>query len=322
MALVAVTDHPFPHLEAARAVLEPAGHELVEHQCSTAAEVAEACAAADGVLNTYAPMPAAVIDALHRCQGIARFGIGVDTIDLDRATARRIVVTNVPDYCIPEVAAHTVALLLATQRRVVQLDRRVRRGEWGPFAAGEIRRITELRLGLVGAGRIPRTVATMAAALGMQVLAFDPYVSDADWPDGIERRSTLQELAGECDVLSVHAPLTPETQHLIDAAVLEAMPEHAILLNTARGGLVDTDALVAALQAGSIAAAGLDVVETEPPPADSPLRTLDQVVLTPHAAFYSESSLVELQRKAAEQLRAVLAGEPPTYLVNAAALDG
>lgn len=321
MATVAVTDHPFPHLEAARAVLEPAGHVVVEHQCATAEEVAEACADADGVLNTYAPMPGEVIDALAHCRGIARFGIGVDTIDLERATARGIPVTNVPDYCISDVAAHTLALLLGVQRRVVQLDRRVRAGTWDPFAAGPIRRLGDLRLGLVGAGRIPRAVATGAAALGMRVLAFDPYVADADWPAGMERRDTLDDLAAECDVLSVHAPLTTETHHLIDAAVLERMPEDAVLLNTARGGLVDTDALVQALRAGTIAGAGLDVLEQEPPAAHAELLELDQVVLTPHVAFYSEASLVELQRKAAEQLLAALAGERPTYLMNPGALD-
>jgi D-3-phosphoglycerate dehydrogenase len=322
MATVAVTDHPFPHLEAARGVLEPAGHAVVEYDCSTAKEVARACADADGVLNTYAPMPAEVVDALHRCRGIARFGIGVDTIDLERATARGIPVTNVPDYCTPEVSAHTIALLLATQRRVAQLDRRVRDGTWDPFAAGPIRRLSDLQLGLVGMGKIPRAVAVAAAALGLRVAGVDPFLDDADWPAGVERRPTLEELAAESDVLSVHAPLTPETRHLIDAAVLRAMPREAVLLNTARGGLVDTDALVAALRAGEIAGAGLDVLEQEPPGAQAALLALDQVVLTPHVAFYSEASLVELQRKAAEQLRSVLAGERPTYLVNPAALPG
>jgi D-3-phosphoglycerate dehydrogenase len=321
MATVAVTDHPFPHLEAACAVLEPAGHDVVEHDCSTAEEVARACADADGVLNTYAPMPAEVIDAMRRCRGIARFGIGVDTLDLERATARGIPVTNVPHYCTPEVAAHTLALLLATQRRVVQLNRRARDGTWDPFAAGPIQRSSDLQLGLIGMGKIPRAVAVAAAALGMRVAAFDPYVGDEDWPEGVGRRASLAELASESDVLSVHAPLTADTRHMIDAAVLEAMPAHAVLLNTARGGLVDTEALLDALRAGTIAGAGLDVLEQEPPEEHRDLLALDQVVVTPHVAFYSEASLVELQRKAAEQLRSMLAGERPTYLVNPAALQ-
>ena len=321
MATVAVTDHPFPHLEAACAVLEPAGHDVVEHDCSTAEEVARACADADGVLNTYAPMPAEVIDAMRRCRGIARFGIGVDTLDLERATARGIPVTNVPHYCTPEVAAHTVALLLATQRRVVQLNRRASDGTWDPFAAGPIQRSSDLQLGLIGMGKIPRAVAVAAAALGMRVAAFDPYVGDEDWPAGVGRRASLAELASESDVLSVHAPLTADTRHMIDAAVLEAMPAHAVLLNTARGGLVDTEALLDALRAGTIAGAGLDVLEQEPPEEHRDLLALDQVVVTPHVAFYSEASLVELQRKAAEQLRSMLAGERPTYLVNPAALQ-
>jgi D-3-phosphoglycerate dehydrogenase len=316
MALVAVTDHPFPDLAIAREILEMAGHEVVEHGCRTAEDVAEACADAEGLLNTYAPVPGETLRALRRCRAIARFGIGVDTIDLVAADELDIVVTNVPDYCTGEVANHTLALLLAVHRRVVQLDRHIRRSGWDVVAAGTIRRLEGSSLGLVGAGRIPRAVATRAAAFGLRVLAYDPYIDDAAWPAGLERRSTLEELVAESDFVSLHAPAVPETHHLINAELLGQMKPHAILINTARGALVDSLALAGALGSGAIAGAGIDVVEHEPLARDHPLRKIDSVVLTPHAAFYSEESLKELQRKAAEQLRAALTGERPEYLVN------
>jgi D-3-phosphoglycerate dehydrogenase len=322
MAIVAVTDHPFPDLTIAREVLEVAGHVVFEHRCRTADDVAAACAEAEGILNTYAPVPGSTIDALPRCRAIARFGIGVDTIDLDRATARGVVVTNVPDYCTDEVAAHTLALLLAVWRRIAQLDRHVREGLWDPFAAGSVPRLRGMRLGLVGAGRIPRAVAAVASALGLHVAAFDPYVPDEDWPPGVERREALDDLAAESDILSLHTPATPETRHIVNERLLRRMPRHAVLVNTARGPLVDTASLVRALREGWIAGAGLDVLEQEPPEAGADLLGIDAVVVTPHAAFYSEESLAELQRKAAEQLRAALAGERPVYLANRAVLEG
>lgn len=316
MASIAVTDHPFPDLSIAREILEGAGHTVTEHDCRSAADVAAACADADGVLNTYAPMPAQTLDALPRCRAIARFGIGVDTIDLTRARERGILVTNVPDYCIDEVATHTLALLLAVHRRVAEMDRAVRGGGWDPFAAGPIHRLSGARLGLVGAGRIAREVARRATALGLRAGAFDPFVAADAWPEGIERHATLDALAAESDFLSLHAPSVPETRHLIDEAVLRQMPGHAVLVNTARGALVDTDALARALKEGWIAGAGLDVLEEEPPAPEHELRRLDTVLVTPHTAFYSEESLRELQGKAADQLRAALAGEQPAYLVT------
>jgi len=316
MAAVAVTDHPFPDLAIAREVLEGAGHSVAEHQCRTAEEVVAACAGATGILNTYAPIPASAIEALPDCRAIARFGIGVDTIDLERANERGISVTNVPDYCTEEVATHTIALLLAVHRRIAQFDRDVRRGRWDVLGAGPIRRLGGARLGLVGAGRIPRAVATRAAALGLRVAAFDPYVADADWPAGVDRINSLEDLVAQSDFLSLHAPSLPKTRHLVGERLLRQMPSHAVLVNTARGALVDTDALALALREGWIAGAALDVVEQEPPVEGHELRSLETVVLTPHTAFYSEESLRELQRKAAEQLRAALAGERPAYLVN------
>jgi D-3-phosphoglycerate dehydrogenase / 2-oxoglutarate reductase len=299
---VAVTDHPFRDLDIERSILEPEGYRVAEHQCATADEVAEACADAVGVLNTYAPMPAEVIGRLGRCRAIARYGVGLDTIDLDAAAERAIAVSNVPDYCVDEVALHTIALLLAAHRRIVRGDRLVRGGSWGALAAGPVRRLEGQLLGLIGCGRIPRSVATKARGLGLRVAAHDPFVPDDAWPDGVERYADLGELAADADFLSVHAPLTDETRHLVDEELLRRMPAHAVLINTARGPLVDTEALDRALAGGRIGGAALDVLETEPPPPDMPLLRHDDLVVTAHQAFYSEEALRELQRKAAENL--------------------
>jgi D-3-phosphoglycerate dehydrogenase len=304
---VAVTDHPFRDLDIERSILEPEGYRVEEHQCGTADEVAAACANAVGVLNTYAPMPAHVIGRLDSCRAIARYGVGLDTIDLDAARARGIAVSNVPDYCVEEVALHTIALLLAAHRRVVRGDRRVRAGEWGALGAGAIRRLEGQLLGLVGCGRIPRSVATKARALGLRVASHDPYVSEDAWPAEIERYTELDALAADASFLSLHAPLTHETRHLVNEALLRRMPRHAVLINTARGPLVDTDALNRALAEGSIGGAALDVLEDEPPPAALPLLGHDDVIVTAHQAFYSDEALRELQRKAAQNLLDALA---------------
>jgi D-3-phosphoglycerate dehydrogenase len=300
--VVAVTDHPFRGLEIERSILEPVGYVVEEHQCASAEEVAEACAEAVGVLNTYAPMPADVIDRLERCRAISRYGVGLDTIDIDAAGSRGIAVSNVPDYCVEEVALHTIALLLAAHRRVVRGDRLVREGAWGALAPGPVRRLEGQLLGLIGLGRIPRAVAPKARALGLRVAAHDPYVSDDAWPRDIGRYAVLEELAADADFLSVHAPLTQETRHLVDERLLRRMSAQAVLVNTARGPLIDTRALHRALTEGWIAGAALDVLETEPPPPDLPLLLHDDVIVTAHQAFYSEEALLELQRKAAQNL--------------------
>lgn len=304
---VAVTDHPFRDLDLERSILEPEGYAVEEHQCATAEEVAEACADAVGVLNTYAPMPAEVIGRLERCRAISRYGVGLDTIDLDAAGSRGIAVTGVPDYCVEEVALHTVALLLAAHRRIVRGDRRVRAGEWGALGAGPVRRLEGQLLGLIGCGRISRSVATKARALGLRVAAYDPFVADDAWPEGVERYAELGDLAAHADFLSVHAPLTRDTRHMVDEELLRLMPSHAVLVNTARGPLVDTAALDRALAERWIGGAALDVLESEPPPRDLALLRHDDVVVTAHQAFYSEDALRELQRRAAENLRDSLA---------------
>ncbi len=316
--IVAVTDHVFPHLDVERELLERAGFELrFDGNARSVDEVRAATAGAVGVLNCYAPMPAEVIRSLNRCRVIARYGIGIDTIDLAAATARGIVVTNVPDYCIDEVSDHALALILSLVRGVVRLDRSVRTGMWSPAEARPLHRIPGRTLGLVGFGRIARRVAVKAAALGFRIVATDPFVPAQAMQDaGVEPRE-LDALLAESDVVSLHAPLTDASRYLIGARELTLMKTGAILVNTSRGALVDSAALRDALAAGSLGGAGLDVLEIEPPDPDDPLLQRPDVVFTPHASFYSEESIAELQRKAAEQIVAALAGDRPPYAVNA-----
>jgi D-3-phosphoglycerate dehydrogenase / 2-oxoglutarate reductase len=320
MALVAITDHVFPDLDQERALLDAAGHTLrFEANATTPDEVAAAVEEADAVLNCYAPMPAEVIRTLRHCVVVARYGIGLDTIDLDVATEKGIIVTNVPDYCIDEVSDHALALILSLARGVALLDRRVRAGSWTPSDARPMHRLRGSTAGIVGFGRIARALAAKLAPLGSRVVTFDPFVpADAVLEAGAEPM-TLEELLRGADVVSIHAPLTEETVHMIGAAELALMKPTAILVNTSRGPLIDLDALREALDEGRLRGAGLDVLETEPPPSDDPLLHRDDVVITPHAAFYSEESVKELQRKAVEQVIEALAGRIPPYAVNAAA---
>jgi D-3-phosphoglycerate dehydrogenase len=321
MALVAVTDHVFPDLDQERKLLADAGHELrFGSNATSVEEVQEAVAGADAVLNCYARMPADVIRGLDRCVVIARYGIGIDTIDLDEATAKGIVVTNVPDYCIDEVSDHALALLMSLTRGVTLLDRHVRSGSWTPSDARPIHRLRGRTLGLVGFGRVARALAAKAAPLGFLVLTTDPFVPDEAVREAGADPATLEELLAAADIVSIHAPLTAESLHLIGEAELAMMKPGAILINTSRGPLVDLDALRAALAEGRLGGAGLDVLEVEPPAADDPLLHRDDVIITPHAAFYSEESLEELQRKAVEQVIEALAGRTPPYAVNADAL--
>ncbi|MDR7426193.1 MAG: C-terminal binding protein [Armatimonadota bacterium] len=320
--MVLVTDYVFPSLEVERAVLRAAGAELVAMQAGSEAELAEAVGNADGLLVCYAPVTRRVIERAQRCRVIARYGIGVDNVDVDAATERGIVVTNVPDYCIEEVSDHALALLLACARKVAFLDRGVRAGRWEARDAVPIRRLRGQVLGLVGFGKIPRLLAAKARALGLTVLAYDPYLDAATCEAYGARQVELGELLARADFVSVHAPLTPQTRGLIGEAELRRMKPTAYLINTARGPIVHEAALLQALQEGWIAGAALDVLESEPPPAGHPLLQAPQVVLTPHVAFYSEESLQELQRKAAEEVARVLTGQPPRYPVNVVQAPG
>ncbi len=310
---VVVTDHIFPSRKIeSHSLAESLGADLVFCTDSSEETLERETRDADAVLVTFAKLPARVIEGMSRCRIIARYGVGVDNIDVGAATRRGIAVTNVPDYCTDEVSDHALALLLTLTRKTVLLDRQVHQGGWDFRLYRPIPRLRGAVLGLIGYGQISRKLAAKARALGMQVLVFDPYVEAAPGVDLME----LEPLLASSDFVSIHCPLTPETRHLINAARLRLMKPTAMIVNTARGGIIDEEALAEALQEGRIAGAGLDVLETEPIRPDHPLLQIDRCLITPHCGFHSEEATIELQVKAVHQVVKALTGEPLDYQVN------
>lgn len=289
---ILVTDQNFGDgAEIERRLVQAAGGELVLEDCKSEAEVAEALERhrPDALLVQFAPIGERALREANGLSGIVRYGVGVDNIDTVAAEAHGIAVGAVPDYCVEEVADHTIALLLAVERGIVALATQTRAGGWDFRAAGGVRRLQGLTLGSVGWGRIARAVAARAEALGLRVVAHDPA-----YPETLP----LEDVLRHADILTLHVPLTDATRGLVGERELGLLPERAVVLNAARGGLLDEAALVAALASGSLGGAGLDVLASEPPPRDHPLRRLENVVLTPHAAWYSEAAVVELREKA------------------------
>ncbi|HXF60260.1 MAG TPA: C-terminal binding protein [Caldilineaceae bacterium] len=270
----------------------------------------------DAILTCWRQVPTDLLDAAPRCRIVSRYGIGLDNIPVEHATRLGIVVTNVPDFCLEEVADHTLALLLACARRVVQFAAATRQGIWNLQAGRPMPRLRGQLLGLVGFGNIARTVAQKAHALGLAVAAYTPRLTPAAAPPYVTVVNDLHTLLAQSDYVSLHVPLTPATRGLIDAHALRAMKPSAYLINTARGAVVDEAALLQALREGWIAGAALDVLSQEPPPPDHPLLGLENVIATPHAAFYSESAIADLQEKAARHVRQALQGQTPDHVVN------
>jgi D-3-phosphoglycerate dehydrogenase / 2-oxoglutarate reductase len=314
---VVVTDCDHADLDAEHATLDARGIGLRREQCRTAADVIAHCRDAQILINQYAPITAEVLDALTEVRLVVRYGVGVDTVDVDAATRRGIWVANVPDYGTAEVADHTLALTLALLRGVTVYDRSVRSGEWDYQAARPLRRLPELTFGVIGCGAIGQAVATRAAAFGMRVLGAD--VADGRPPSpGPIHRVGLDDLLADSDVVSLHATLDAQSRGLLGERALAAMQPSAVVVNTARGGLVDTTALLAALDAGRIAGAALDVLDVEPPDPTvrAALARHPKVILSPHAAWYSEESFVQLKTEVAREAVRVMSGEAPRSPVN------
>ena len=317
MPKVLVTDYTFDRLDIEEAILRPLGAEVVGRQCRAEADLLDAVADADYVLTQFAPLTARVIAAMGRAKVIARYGIGVDNVDLEAARARGIPVCNVPAYCIDEVADHTLGLLLDATRRISANGRLVRDGGWG--LAGPLDRMKTLRdltVGVVGFGRIGRAVADRLRGFGCRILATDPAVRAAAFAEHGASGVPPETLLAEADAVTLHCPSTPGTRHLINRASIARMKPGAILINVARGDVVETTALIDALREGRIASAGLDVAETEPLAADSPLRTMEGVLVTSHIASASEKAVRTLRESAAGAIARSIRGEPPVNVVN------
>lgn len=313
---VVVIDGGYDTYDIERAVLAPLNAEVVVAPCEGDPDrVAAVAGEADAILVRETPLPAATLDKLPRLRAIVRYGVGVDHIDLARAAAKGIQVANVPDYGVDEVAEHALALFLAVKRRLFQRDAAVRAGPWGTVRDTPIHRTRGQTLGLIGAGRIGLAFLEKARPLGFsRTLAYSrdsaPPGTEAADPDRICR---------EADAISLHVPLNDDTRHLIDARRLGLMKPSAILINTARGGLVDEAALADALRAGRILGAGMDVFASEPPGPDNPLLNAPNCVLSDHAAWYSEEAVADLQRKAAREVLNALSGRPLSNPVTPAA---
>jgi D-3-phosphoglycerate dehydrogenase len=314
---VVVTDWEYADLRYEEQVLNRERIELVPAQCRTEDELIAACRDADALINQYAPISRKVIESLEKCKVITRYGVGVNTVDLQAATEKGICVANVPDYCIDEVADHALALLLAWARKVVVANQAVKTGVWDFKVTQPITRLRGKVLGLIGFGKIPQALAEKVKPLGLRVIAHDPYVPEALAREKGVKLVSLDELCREADLVSVHAPLTEATAGMVGKEQFDAMKRSAIVINTSRGPVIDESALIDALRTGRIAGAALDVVEQEPISPDNPLLAMEQVILTPHVAWYSEEAAAEMRAKAAMGVVDVLLHEEyPKYLVN------
>jgi D-3-phosphoglycerate dehydrogenase / 2-oxoglutarate reductase len=313
---VVVTDHPWPSVEAEQEILGRVGACMRFADSPGGADLEALVSDADAILTCFGQVGPAVVRAGTRLKVIARYGIGVDNIAVDTATENGILVTNVPSYCQDEVTDHALAMILAFARQLVTFDRGVRDGDWSlEQLRHPVRRIRGATLGIVGLGKIGVLLASKARALGFGVIAHDIDAASARSHDEVELVS-LEELARRADYVSLHLPLVEATRNLVDEAFLRTMKPTAFLINTARGGVVDQDALGLALREGWIAGAALDVFTPERIPSDDPLLSLPNVIATPHVAYYSAESLLDLGRLAAENVAAVLAGERPASVVN------
>ncbi len=312
-----IADDRYASYREEEEVLRDVDAEIRIFRSGTVADARKAFAGADGILVNLFKMTAELIQSLDACRVISRYGVGYDNVDVEAATRKGIWVTFVPDYCFGEVADHALALLLCCIRKIGYKDRMIRQGKWNLHRDQPCYRIEGRTLGILGYGNAAHTLLRKVSGLGFgRVLMCDPYVRASTIKAAGAEPVDLPVLLAQSDYISVHVPLTPETRHMIGPAELALVKPGAILVNTARGPVIDQDALAEALASGRLGGAGLDVFETEPLPADSALRKLETVIFTDHAGWYSEESVVELKTKAARNVAAILSGGKPLYPVN------
>ena len=312
---VLITDYDFPDLELERGILAGAGFEVLVGQCRAEQAVITAAEGCSALLVQYAPISERVLAALPQLGLVSRFGAGYDTVDPAACARHGVWLANSPDYGVGEVATHALGMALALLRHLPFYDRDVKAGRWHYLSPGTIRRASNQTAGILGLGRIGKRFAHLARNCFGRVIACDPYIIDGDFPAYVER-VTQQQLFGTADVISLHVPLTAETRGLVGAALLSSMKPGAMLVNTARGAVIDIDALLAALDSGRLGAAGLDVLPHEPLATDHPLAWHPRVLLSPHAAFYSVEAEAELRRKAALNIVQWAQQGRPAYCVT------
>jgi D-3-phosphoglycerate dehydrogenase len=320
---VVITDFDYGDNDIERAILEPVGAEVVALQAKSEDDLLEAVRDCDAVMNQYARVGAKAISVMQRCQVIARYGIGVDIVDVEAATGRGILVTNVRDYCTEEVADHAIALWLTLARKLWEYDRATHAGIWHWRSGQPVHRIRGRTMGIVSFGKIGQAIAARAQAFGVAVVVYDPYLPPEQVRAAGAEPLSKDDLLGRADVVMMQVPMTPQTRHFLGAAEFAQMRPGVIVVNTGRGPTIDNRALYQAIVAGRVAGAGLDDPEEEPAkraswdPKDNPLFSLPNVIVTPHSAYYSEESIRLARQTAASEVARVLTGQRPHNPVNA-----
>jgi len=318
---VLVTDYTWSSTDPEAQVLEKVGAKLLVAETGSEEELIKLVPRADAILTCFAQVTPKVVRAGEKLQVIGRYGIGVDNIAVDEATRRGIPVTNVPAYCLDEVSEHALAFIFALARHVCNYDTAVRTGNWELKTGMPMFRMNGQTLGILGFGKIGQTLGAKARGLGMKLIAHDPFLPESVFQQHHAEAVSLGDLFARADYISVHMPLTPETRHMVNRDLLRKMKPTSFIVNTSRGGVIDQSALLLALQEGWIAGAGLDVFEPERLPANHPLLHAPNLLTTPHVAFYSEESVVELEIKAAQNVADILAGRRPAAVVNPQVLE-
>jgi D-3-phosphoglycerate dehydrogenase len=310
---VVITDCDHGSIEEEKDEFGRMGAELILAQVQKEEDLIRLCKEADGLVNQYALLTRGVLENLTKCKVVSRYGVGVDSVDLKAATDFGIIVANVPDYCMDEVANQTISMILTLIRKTAFFDKKVKSGEWDFHMGIPIHRTRGKTLGLIGCGKIGLEVGKRMSAFGVKVITFDPYLDKVS--EGIELKD-LDAVLKESNIISVHCPLNDSTRHLIGDEAFKKMEKKPILINTSRGPIVDERALIQALEQGLISGAGLDVLEKEPPDVQNPLLEMENVILSPHVGFYSEESISELKRRTAKNVADVLRGRRPDSVVN------
>ena len=323
MSTVVVSDFTWEGLDIERAILEPLGCQIVEAQCTTVAETIDACRDADQIISQYSPLTAEVVGQLVNAKVIVRYGVGYDNVDVEAAAAKGIPVCNVPDYCIEEVADTTLGLILSSIRQFGVNHRYVQQGHWGlGVPLDRMFALHTMAVGVVGFGRIGQAVAARLRAFNCRILVFDPVVDDADIKAAGYEPVSLEGIWANSDLVTLHCPANKHTNNLVAAEAIDQMKEGVILVNCARGTVVNTSDLTAALESGKVGFAALDVVAPEPLPVDHPLRTMENVLINSHLAVATVDCVERLRRYVAETVACSVRGEPVPNIVNGVAQAG